>query len=319
MGVGIFIPGADFSARNLGKAVVAEDVPPLAVSITNAPDIALYSFQLEASVFPVFTNHKTLRWSIVEGEEYATINQSGLLIVSEDAVLERVKVRVSVEGYPAISSEKEIIVQGREIETREWLKSDGAAYILIPGGQWLGYTVEAKVTFTTANGYPFGSQYSNSFNYSRFGCYQQNSSNNVAVALGSAGYVSTGKVRVEDQPYTLRFNLSTGTNSANAQCHIETLGSEIWSRTGVTCYIDGDVSLFCYGSNQQGPGTPFSPGNKSANKLFYFKVWDDFGAPVLDLRPYENPNTGELGLIDMLTGNFYGNALSTGSFTISEN
>lgn len=109
MGVAIFVPNVSFAAKNLGKVTVVEDIPLTAISIVgddvvdNSQNTATYS----VGYTPSNTSHRGVNWSITSGSQYASIDQSGNLIVNRSG---DVTIKATSTDDPTISATKTINV-----------------------------------------------------------------------------------------------------------------------------------------------------------------------------------------------------------------
>ena len=74
MGIGIFIPGADFSNLNLGQITPLQDIPVTAIAITINASYSGTTFTPLIAYTPSNSNKKGVTWSITAGGTYATIN-----------------------------------------------------------------------------------------------------------------------------------------------------------------------------------------------------------------------------------------------------
>ena len=76
MGIALIIPGADFSANNLGTITFEEDVAIAGLSINVNQSYSGQTFTPTVSYTPATTNQKGVTWEITSGNTYATINST---------------------------------------------------------------------------------------------------------------------------------------------------------------------------------------------------------------------------------------------------
>ncbi|MGL4520924.1 MAG: hypothetical protein ACRCUJ_14975 [Phocaeicola sp.] len=110
-GIAIVIPGADFSAKNLGQVTFLEDVDVASMSINGADAVTGITSTYAASYLPANTNQKGCTWSIESGAQYASINAStGVLTVLEGANANSVTIKATSTFNSAITASKTIAV-----------------------------------------------------------------------------------------------------------------------------------------------------------------------------------------------------------------
>ena len=74
MGIGIFVPNADFSSLNLGQVTPLQDIPVTAIAIAMNASYSGTTFTPSITYTPTNSNKKGVTWSITAGGTYATIN-----------------------------------------------------------------------------------------------------------------------------------------------------------------------------------------------------------------------------------------------------
>lgn len=110
MGVAIIVPGISFADANLGKVNISGDVPVQALIIKGDSSYTGINAQLSVSYLPISTTQRNVEWSIVSGNEYASINSSGLLTIKRGTNAGRVNVKVVNTDNPNVYANKEIVV-----------------------------------------------------------------------------------------------------------------------------------------------------------------------------------------------------------------
>ena len=297
----------DWSQRNLGKVTPTGDVPVQAIAIIGESNI-VNSGQYLATLFPVFTTQRSVVWSITSGLEYATISQDGLVAGKPGAIAASVTIRATSASNNAIWAEKTISVTTGEIVYYDYIQSDGNSYILIPGYYLLGGKIISRTTFTTANGYVWGGQHHQNAGATKVGAYKR-SAGDIGVVGGAANYIATSVTPAAGVIYRYEFTTCTTESGTNAilRLYNESTGSQVWSRTSNTnVYLNSDISLFAYGYNESGKGSPYTAANFSANKLYGFEIYDSNDTKLVDLKPITMD--GVPGVLDDVSKAFYANS-----------
>lgn len=112
MGIAIIINGADFSAKNLGKVNIIQDVDVESMSIMGDNSYEAASFQLGVSYLPLNTNQKGVTWEITSGGQYATIDAvSGVVTILEGANNNNIVVKATNTYKPSVTATKTISVK----------------------------------------------------------------------------------------------------------------------------------------------------------------------------------------------------------------
>ena len=93
MGIAIIIPGANFSAKNLGKVIFLQDVDVTGIVINGSDSITGLSSIYTVGYIPVTTSQRGVNWSVTSGSEYASIDSTGLLTIKEGASASSVTIR----------------------------------------------------------------------------------------------------------------------------------------------------------------------------------------------------------------------------------
>lgn len=109
MGVCINVPGANYSAKNLGVAHPTNALPIEAIAVIGSQSIIGASVYF-ARLYPIFTTQRSIAWSIVSGDSYATISGSGVVTPASGAISQEVTIRCTSIDNPSVYGEKTIIV-----------------------------------------------------------------------------------------------------------------------------------------------------------------------------------------------------------------
>lgn len=87
MGLALIIPNADFSANNIGKVSILQDVAVTAIALTSGAQTN-NQIQISPSFTPSNTSRRGITWSLIINAsytEYVSISQTGLLTISSGA------------------------------------------------------------------------------------------------------------------------------------------------------------------------------------------------------------------------------------------
>lgn len=112
MGIAIILKDSDFSSLNLGKVELGKKVEILrSIAILAEDSYSGSTAQLHCAFEPLNTTYNSVKWSIVEGGDYASIDtDSGLLVIKTGASNNNVKVRATSTHSSSIIAEKTIAV-----------------------------------------------------------------------------------------------------------------------------------------------------------------------------------------------------------------
>nr|DAK35072.1 MAG TPA: hypothetical protein [Caudoviricetes sp.] len=112
MGIAIILKDSDFSSFNLGKVELEKKVDVLrSIAILAEGSYSGSTAQLHCAFEPLNTTYNSVKWSIVEGGDYASIDtDSGLLVIKTGASNNNVKVRATSVHSSSIIAEKTISV-----------------------------------------------------------------------------------------------------------------------------------------------------------------------------------------------------------------
>ena len=116
-GIAVIVPKADFSKKNYGAVNILSDLSIKKLSISGDSVLQGEHFIFDIVFSPVFTNQTDVRWSILEGSEYASINSdTGELTINETANKSSVTIRVESLSNPNIYDTKMLTVTYEDLE-----------------------------------------------------------------------------------------------------------------------------------------------------------------------------------------------------------
>lgn len=110
MGLALIIPGADFSASNIGTVTPSGNVPITGLAISGPDSVNGMSASYSAVFTPSHTTEREVTWSVVSGSAYASISNSGALTVLPGASSNSVTIRVTSATNTSVYGEKTIVV-----------------------------------------------------------------------------------------------------------------------------------------------------------------------------------------------------------------
>lgn len=109
MGVCINVPGANYSAKNLGVAHPTDVLPIEAIAVIGEDSIIGVAAYY-ARLYPIFTSQRNIAWAIVSGNSYATISSSGVVTPASGVISQSVTIRCTSTDNSSIYGEKTISV-----------------------------------------------------------------------------------------------------------------------------------------------------------------------------------------------------------------
>lgn len=249
MGIAILISKVSFADANLGKVTLSEEIPLQSISIIANESYIGIDAQLTCSFSPLATTQRDVVWSIVSGNQYATIDTTtGKLSILEGASDSSVTVKATSSSNSNISAIKELRVtydaSGNPLIIREGssLVSDGTAYLdatkyFTGARRWNWVALTLEITFALSNDI--------AIEYAMFGGRATTESeNSVNIRTTNSLAILTGQPTIPDTPLT--------------------------KNKKYTLKIDhGNVSLMSDG-NPQSLGVVSQQSTNTANKLFLF-------------------------------------------------
>lgn len=110
-GKAFVVKGADYSSLGFGKVNFTGSIPLRGLSIndgiaTEDENVFIYG----VTYVPSNTSDKGVEWSIIDGAEYATIDENGQLTILKGAELASVTIKATSLINPQISATKQIVV-----------------------------------------------------------------------------------------------------------------------------------------------------------------------------------------------------------------
>lgn len=316
MGVAVLVPGVNWAGRNLGSVTPTESVAVQAIAI-QGPDSVVNGGQFTAVLFPVFTNERGVTWSITSGSEYATIDSTGMVSARAGALSNSVTIRATSSTRPSVFAEKTIVVTSGQMDYYDYLQSDGNCRLLVDGlTELYSGKVIVRGTLVTGNGYLFGAAYGNAAVSTKLGMYKRNAGT-IGVAFGNQNFVATNIQPQADKVYRVEYQLSSAQSANDAQFKIydDETDSLLFTSVNGICYLNTDISIFCYGYSEGGVGTTYHPEQATfaAGKLYGLIVKDANDSILRDLRPVDM--NGTPALFDAAQGVAYYN-LGSGTLTL---
>ena len=109
MGIAVIIPGADYSAVNIGTVTPVDVVELVSLAVVG-PDTVDYEAQYSVTYTPADTTQTRVGWSVDSGSEYASIDGNGKLTSKPGANSSPVTIRVYSVYDPQIYATKTVSV-----------------------------------------------------------------------------------------------------------------------------------------------------------------------------------------------------------------
>ena len=253
------MPGADFSANNLGTVTPKSAIPVRTVAIIGPEIVSAESQQYSALFTPEWTTQKGLTWSIVSGGSYATITNDGLLIVTEGALSQDVTIRCTSSSDNSVYAEKTVNVTYTlaNFESSDYIQNTGQSYIFLndfAASDLYGATLEVRGVITNENGYLLSARKDYSDEKTRFAFYRRNDGK-MGRLLGTSGFGSTG-INADDSVYRYKFAFSSS-SSGTATLDVykgssSTPSYTIAASSHYVCYVSGSLSVFAFGTTPHG-------------------------------------------------------------------
>ena len=331
MGIAVIIPNVNFQDTNLGKVTLQQGVPLRSMTIVG-PDEITEPTLFNVNFFPANTSQRGVAWSIVSGATYASINaETGEVTPIVGAVVNDVVIRATSTADNTIYAEKTVSVSYGMVYAEKFaLVGNGTAriatlYNVKKNSRIVcDFRIDSMPTATSTAKY-----------FTLWGSY---SGESAPVTRHLIAWVSNpGSTFIRQNVDFGRPTPSNGGVVALNRTAYPTVGNryrEEISRNGF------DISQHPYDwtvQDQDGFASPVNPlrifgvpGGQILNMtLFAFQAYEG-DALALNLVPctlLENipgsaswdgnaHNAGENGLWDKVGKMFYGNAESSGSFTV---
>lgn len=123
-GLEIRIPYVSYKTRTKGFPYRI-NVQPTEMSVQKNLQYYSNKVKLQTTLQPLNTNKNDIEWSILEGDNYCSINAStGELTIDSSAITQMVKVRAKSVSNPSLTEEREIVLTHREQPIIEDLNLD---------------------------------------------------------------------------------------------------------------------------------------------------------------------------------------------------
>ena len=322
MGIAIIIPNISFSDTNLGQVTLSGNIPIVSIGI-NGPDNVTNKANFTVAYNPKSTTERGVVWSVISGSQYATINSStGELSVLSGASNNSVTIRVTSTSDNSIYAEKTVTVTNTNVYAEKTaLVTDGAAYINT------GYTVKETSIFDYDYKYDTLRTYAGTAMYSSvFTAYSAENAPTTRhlILIQSANpkqLVQHGENKGSGQYGTSFKNNSlpiVGTRYHQVLSHttFTDSGAGTWTKSGTGGFYAPTVPVTIGGGDE-------------TVEYFSFKIYEEDNL-VMNFVPCtltqnipaeqswdgQTHSSGENGFWDKVGGKFYGNANSSGSFTV---
>ena len=318
MGVAIIVPGADYRNLNIGQVTPTNVLPIQGLAIIGESNVFVTA-KYTPAFFPTFTTERNVIWSIVNGSEYATISQDGVLIGTPQISGESVTIRCTSADNPTIYAEKTITVTTVQLIFKDWVMSDGTDAIYFPG---LNDIWNAKVTLRCtqggANTYVMCCMYALDSTQARIAAYN-NSSNKVSAYAGTGG--TNNWVTKSNIIYRYVWNLgASGATNSSAYLYNDETGVTLGSKTNVRITMSGRLGLFRYSVGAYNTGvwsgapTSLTPNGAKIYGMTVERTSDN--VMLMDLRPCLY--SGIAGVYDMVTQTFWPGIVNEGGITVCD-
>lgn len=334
MGIAVIIPNVNYGDANLGKVTLQQGVPLRSMTIVG-PDEITEPTPFTVNFFPANTSQRGIVWSIVSGATYASINaETGELTPIVGAIVNDVVIRATSTADNTIYAEKTVSVSyGMVYLERRGLVGDGDAIVAtnyIPKRNTrivFDFKMNAYPEATTTTKYLtlWGAFSAENEPASRHLVYYRSSYTSGAQRQGisfgrsPAGSTTTGLMVVNNSNYPdVNERITEEISMDNFMI---SSGRDAWIKQDYGEFVAPIIGIHIFG---------FTNSTYVADMtVFGFKAHEG-DALALDLVPCtllanipgsaswdgNAHNAGENGLWDKVGKMFYGNAKSSGSFTV---
>lgn len=146
MGVAVIIPSVDFSANNLGKVTIQQNVDVTGLTINANSSYTGTFFTPTVSYIPVATNQQGVTWSLSAGSDYASIDATtGVVTIKSGANANNITI-------VATSSYNNTIVASKTVAVTYYVDVNVLTAIAITGSSSVnGKTAQYAVSYTPSN------------------------------------------------------------------------------------------------------------------------------------------------------------------------
>ena len=128
MGLAVIIPGADYSAVNIGTVTPSDTIELISLAIAG-PDTVNYQAQYSAIYNPADTTQTRVGWSVDSGSAYASVDAFGKVTTKSGADGDSVTIRVYSLVNPQIFATKTISVTHHYVyDFTELLQTNQSVY-----------------------------------------------------------------------------------------------------------------------------------------------------------------------------------------------
>lgn len=311
MGKAFVVPGADYSARNLGKVTPSGSVPIEEITIIG-PSAVNSTGKFDAKISPVFSTQRGLVWSITSGSQYATIDQSGAIIVAPGTESQSITIKCTSSSNSDIYATKTVSVSAATIVYKDFITTDGTDFVLMPGlSTKYNSVLTVRVTLGAADQYSFRM---NNGTQPNLGCYCS-SANKASAQLGSTVPKIVDKTSIV---YRYVFTTSSVADATDGSVYLynDKTDAYLGNSTGVKCYINGCFYILRNGSgaaNATPTITAAGSSCPSGGKFYGLTVVDGSNNTLADYRPCTYNDTP--GVYDTVSNTFRGGYIGTGGLS----
>lgn len=117
-GIAIIVKDMSFADDNVGQvAIITDPVPVTGISINGSANVPINikTLTLSVSYTPSDTTERGISWTVVSGGTYASINQNGVVTLSNLVLNAKFKIRATSTDKPNVYGEKEFTVEASNI------------------------------------------------------------------------------------------------------------------------------------------------------------------------------------------------------------
>lgn len=290
MGRAFIVPGADFSANNLGTITPSDDIELYGLSIVG-PTIAYGTAQYTPSYTPAWTTKKDVTWSIVSGGSYASITNAGLLVVNEGVTSQNVTIRCTSSDNNSVYAEKTINVSYEAVFTpTDYIQNTGSSYLILDDfaeADMYGATIESRGSLSNGNGYLISYRNDTNNTAMRFAHYRQ-SAGATAYLLGTSDFHGVTGQSASSYVWRYVFVLSSSSSAKDASLAIykEDAETPVFTIASGTykCYMSGSLMIFALGYTPHGGPNEINESTIGKGK-FYGATITKNGSTVAEYVP----------------------------------
>ena len=314
MGKAIVVPGADFSAMNLGSVTPSGSLPIESITISG-PASVNGTARYTADITPIFTTQRSLVWSISSGAQYAEIDQDGNVIVTPETDHETITIKCESAANPAVYDEKQVVVSALELLYKTYVETDGTDCIVMPGLNAASCRITIRTTITGSNAYAFMSAYTANSAAPKILAYADTQNN---VASNLSGNKATFGAKVSGRIYRFVFDVgAVGSNNTTLSVYDDTTDVLLGSVSGKSNYMNGLFYIFSYGGGAPNTTpTITSPSLCPPGARFYGMKVEKDGQTLAEYKPCIY--AGMPGVVDVVTSTFRSGIVGNGGITAGD-